>query len=53
MTAQRAILLLVFVIVLVSTVSEIIFRGFSGKPLLLFLATTAIIIFLWVRPERK
>ncbi|MFO1443017.1 hypothetical protein KDN24_07280 [Bacillus sp. Bva_UNVM-123] len=53
MTAQRLILLLVMVIVLIASVAEIIFNGFSLKTILLLAATVILVIFLWFRPENR
>ncbi|WP_185150639.1 hypothetical protein [Cytobacillus dafuensis] len=52
MTGQRIILLLVLFIVLIATGAEIIFEGFSTKPIILLIATVAVIVFLWGRPEK-
>lgn len=50
---NRAVLALVFFIVLLASLAEIIFEGFSLKPILLFIATCIIIAFLWRIPQKK
>lgn len=53
LTAQRVILGLVMIIVLLASVAEIIFEGFSLKIILLLVATVLVVIYLWLRPENK
>ncbi|CAM3703080.1 hypothetical protein GCM10009865_48360 [Aeromicrobium ponti] len=53
MNAQRIILALVFFIVLLDSLAKFIFEGFSLKTLLLLLATVAIVVFLWLLPNKK
>ncbi|MBP2241732.1 hypothetical protein J2Z40_002304 [Cytobacillus eiseniae] len=50
---NRVVLALVFVIVLLASLAEIIFEGFSLKTILLLAATIIIVAFLWKMPEKK
>ncbi|WP_313798193.1 hypothetical protein [Cytobacillus sp.] len=50
---NRAVLALVFFIVLLASLAEIIFEGFSLKTILLLIATVMVIAFLWVGPKKR
>ncbi|MFE8696786.1 hypothetical protein ACFYKT_10610 [Cytobacillus sp. FJAT-53684] len=50
---NRVVLALVFVIVLLASLAEIIYEGFSLKTILLLAATVIVIAFLWKIPEKK
>jgi hypothetical protein len=50
---NRVVLALVFVIVLLASLAEIIFEGFSLKTILLLLATIIVIGFLWMSPKKR
>lgn len=50
---NRAVLALVFFIVLLASLAEIIFEGFSLKTILLLIATIIVIVFLWVGPKKR
>jgi hypothetical protein len=50
---QRVILALVFLIVFLDSLAKFIFEGFSVKTLLILLAASAIVLFLWIFPNKK
>jgi hypothetical protein len=53
MAPERFILALVFLIVFISTIVELIFNGLSLKPILLFIASAVLVLFLWNRGQKK
>ncbi|MFC0415779.1 hypothetical protein ACFFHH_09920 [Cytobacillus solani] len=50
---NRVVLVLVFFIVVVASLAEIIFEGFSLKTILLLIATIILIAFLWMSPKNR
>ncbi|KAF0825552.1 hypothetical protein KIS1582_0584 [Cytobacillus firmus] len=53
MNGQRIILALVFFIVFLDSLAKFIFEGFSLKTLLILLAVSGIVLFLWIFPSKK
>ncbi|KAF0819283.1 hypothetical protein KIS4809_1647 [Bacillus sp. ZZV12-4809] len=53
MNGQRVILALVFFIVFLDSLAKFIFEGFSLKTVMILLAVTGIVLYLWVFPNKK
>lgn len=53
LNGQRIILALVFFIVFLDSLAKFIFEGFSLKTLLILLAVSGIVLFLWIYPNKK
>lgn len=53
LNGQRVILALVFFIVFLDSLAKFIFEGFSLKTVMILLAVTGIVLYLWVFPNKK
>ncbi|MDM5208558.1 hypothetical protein [Cytobacillus kochii] len=49
---NRLVLGIVFLIIAMVSIAEIIFEGFSWKPVVIFVIGLFLIIFLWKRPDK-
>ncbi|MEK4923547.1 hypothetical protein MKX78_16615 [Cytobacillus sp. FSL R5-0569] len=52
MGVNRLVLGIVFLIIAMVSIAEIIFEGFSWKPVVIFVIGLFLIMFLWKRPDK-